>query len=49
MLGKRTCWLASNRNGLKQFEKNLIDAIQELSKVEKPFSDFSQNDTNKLI
>ena len=38
-----------NRNGVKQFAKNLIDAIQELWKLEKPFSDLTQNDTYKLI
>ena len=47
MLGKKGLHL--NRNGLKQFSKNLIDAIRELRKLEKPFCDLTQNDTNKLI
>ena len=38
-----------NRNGLRQFAKNLIDAIRELWKLEKPFCDLTQNDTNKWI
>ena len=46
MLGKKGLHL--NRNGLKQFEKNLINAIRELWKLEKPFCDLTQNDTNKL-
>ena len=47
ILGKKGLHL--NRNGLKQFSKNLIDAIRELWKLEKPFSDLTQNDTDKLI
>ena len=46
-MGKKGLHL--NRNGLKQFSKNLIDAIRELRKLEKPFCDLTQNDTNKLI
>ena len=40
MLGKKG--LDLNRNGLKHFSKNLIDAIWELWKLEKPFCDFTQ-------
>ena len=47
MLGKKGLHL--NRNGLKQFPKNFIDAIWELWKLEKPFCYSTQNDTNKLI
>ena len=47
MLGKKGLHL--NRNGLKQLAKNLIDAIRELWKSEKPFCDFTQNDANKLM
>ena len=47
MFGKKGLHL--NRNGLKQFAKNLIDATRELWKVERPFCDLTQNDTNKLI
>ena len=47
MLGKKGLHL--NRNGLKQFAKNLIDAIPELWELGKPFCDLTQNDTNKLI
>ena len=47
MLGKKGLHL--NRNGLKQFAKNLIDAVRELWKLEKPFCDLTQNDPNKLI
>ena len=39
MLGKKGLHL--NRNGLKQFAKNLIDAIRELRKLEKPFCDLT--------
>ena len=38
-----------NRNGLKQFAKNLINTIWELWELEKPFCYLTQNDTNKLI
>ena len=47
MLGKKCLHL--NRNGLKIFAKNLIDAIRELWKLERQFCDLTQNDTNKLI
>ena len=47
MLGEKSLHL--NRNGSKQFAKNLIDAIRELWKSEKLFCDLTQNDTNKLI
>ena len=49
MLGKKG--LDLNKNGLKQFPKNLIDAIRDLWKLEKPkpFCDLTQNNTNKLI
>ena len=47
MLGKKGLHLS--RNDLKQFAKNLIDTIRELWKLEKPFCDLTQNDTNKLI
>ena len=47
MLGKKGLHL--NRNCLKQFAKNLINAIRELWKLEKPFRDLTQNGTNKLI
>ena len=46
MLGKTVLHL--NRN-VSPFVKNLIDAIRELWKLEKPFSDLTQNDTNKWI
>ena len=36
MLGKKGLHL--NRIGLKPFAKNLIDAIRELRKLEKPFA-----------
>ena len=38
-----------NRNGLKEFAKNLKDAIRKFRKLEKPFCHLAQNDTNKLI
>ena len=47
MLGTKGLHL--NRNGLKQLAKNLIDAIREFWKLEKPFCDLTQNDTNKLM
>ena len=46
-LGKKGLHL--NRNGLKQFAKNLIAAIRALWKLEKLFCDLTQNDTNKQI
>ena len=47
MLGRKGLHLY--RNGLKQFAKNLIDAIRKLWKLEKPFCDLTHNDTNWLI
>ena len=47
MLGKKG--LHPNRNGLKEFAKNLKDAIRKFRKLEKPFCHLAQNDTNKLI
>ena len=45
MLGKKGLHL--NRNGLKQFAKNLIDAIREIMKIRETI--LSQSDTNKFI